>query len=39
MWLRIMLSPVPAHITFASDGATAIAPMLDTGWSSKTGCQ
>jgi hypothetical protein len=31
MWLRMNDSPVPTHTTFGSDGATAIAPMDDTG--------
>src|SRR6266487_1927565 len=30
MWPRIQGSPVPAHTTFESDGATASAPMEDT---------
>src|SRR6266581_4324565 len=39
IWLRIHASPVPAHTTFSSDGATASAPIDCTGWSSKIGCQ
>ena len=39
IWLRIHASPVPAHTTLGSDGATASAPIDCTGWSSKIGCQ
>ena len=35
MWLRMKGSPVPAHTTFGSDGATASAPTDATGWLSK----
>ena len=36
---RIEVSPVPAHTTAWSLGATARAPMECTGWSSNTGRQ
>ncbi len=39
MWLRIQVSPVPAHTMLGLDGATASEPMDDTGWSSKMGLQ
>jgi hypothetical protein len=39
MWLRMNDSPVPTHTTFGSEGATAIAPIDDTGWLSKMGFQ
>src|ERR1041384_6868936 len=39
MWLRIHGSPVPAQTMFGSDGATAIEPTEETGWSSKIGVQ
>ena len=31
IWLRIKVSPVPAQITFGSEGATASAPIEETG--------
>src|SRR5579864_2538658 len=39
MWLRINDSPVPAHTTFGSLGATASEPMDATGSESKIGSQ
>ena len=32
MLLRMNDSPVPAHTTFGSDGATDNAPIEETGW-------
>ena len=39
IWLRMNDSPVPTQMTFASDGATAMAPIEETGWPSKIGSQ
>ncbi len=36
---RMKGSPVPAQTTLGSDGATARAPIEETGWSSKMGRQ
>ncbi len=32
---RMLASPEPTQTTLGSDGATAIEPMDETGWSSK----
>jgi len=39
MLLRMNGSPVPTHAMLACDGATASAPIDETGWSSKMGFQ
>ena len=39
MWLRMNDSPVPTHTTLGFDGATASAPIDDTGSRSKIGRQ
>ena len=39
MLLRMNDSPVPAHTTLGSDGATAIDPIDDTASPSKIGSQ
>ncbi len=39
MLCRLFCSPVPAQMTFGSDGAMARSPNVLTGWSSKIGVQ
>jgi hypothetical protein len=39
MWLRMKVSPVPAHTTLGLLGAIASEPTEETGWLSKMGSQ
>ncbi len=39
MLCRLFCSPVPAQMTFGSEGAMAMSPNVLTGWSSKIGFQ